>query len=254
MTSSAPAREPLFNVPPVVAVMLCVIVALQLALISLPEADETWFMLALAFIPDRYATGGLAWPGGALAAWMSPLTHMLVHGDWGHLLLNAASLLAFGSVVARRHGAVRFVMFAIFCGLAGALVFLAFNAGLQAPMIGASGAIAGMMAGTLRLLFSAIDSAPPGFAGDIVRNTPQRIALMNFTETLRDPRIRSATVVWLAINLLGAYGLGTPGQAGAIAWEAHIGGYFAGLLGLGLFGSCEVAAAADPLAAGTKAE
>ena len=250
MTSGAQAREPVFNVPGVVVAMLALLVAVHLFLGALPESDESWLVLALAFIPDRYVGQGLAWPGGALAAWTSPVTHMLVHGDWTHLILNGASLLAFGGVVARRQGPAQFLAFTLFTGLAGVLVFYAFNPALQAPMVGASGAIAGMMAGALRLMFSAIDSAPPGMAGDYMRNEPQRIVRMDLAATVRDPRVRSATAVWLAINLMGAYGLGTPGQAGAIAWEAHIGGFFAGLLGLGMFDRPGVA----PLPAGVSPE
>lgn len=253
MTSELPSREPVFNVPRVVVAMLALIVAVHVLLGALPEAGESWLVLALAFIPGRYGSAGIAWPGGALAAWTSPVTHMFVHGDWTHLILNGASLLAFGGVVARRQGPATFLAFTLFTGLAGALMFYAFNPALQAPMVGASGAIAGMMAAALRLLFSAIDSAPPGMAGEYVRTQPRRIVRMDLAATIRDPRIRSATAVWLGVNLLGAYGLGTPGQVGAIAWEAHIGGFFAGLLGLGLFDKPRVvpAAGVSPEAAPT---
>ena len=199
-----------------------------------PQNDE-WLLLALAFIPDRYSTEPLPWPGGAISAWTSPVTHMLLHGDATHLLLNTASLLAFGGVLARRMSPVRFLAFAVFSGLAGVLLFWVFNMGARAPLIGASGAIAGMMAAALRLLFSAIDRAPSGLAGEFIRRAPQLIPIKPLFGVLTDRRIFIATAVWLAINLMAAFGLGTPGVEAAIAWEAHIGGYFAGLLGFGMF-------------------
>ena len=235
MTSQAPQREPIFNVPAVVTAMLVVLAGVHVLRQAFGEANAEWLLLALAFIPDRYAGHAAGWPGGTISAWTSPLTHMAVHGDWTHLAVNSASLLAFGGIIARRTGAVRFIAFTLFAGLAGALAFYIANPAIAAPMIGASGAIAGMMAAALRLLFSAVDSAPHGAAGEIIRYRPDLIKLTGLAAALSDRRIRSATVVWLALNALGAYGLGTPGHVGEIAWESHIGGFLAGLFGFGWF-------------------
>lgn len=228
-------REPVFNIPGVVLAMLGLIAAVHAARLVLTEADDNFVVLALAFIPDRYTAHPLEWPGGALSAWLSPVTHMLLHGDGAHLALNGASLAAFGTIIARRIGGVRFVLFTVVCGAAGALTFLAFNWGVQAPLLGASGVIAGMMAVALRLLFSAIDAAPDGLAGDLIRRAPQLVPLKTLRETVMDRRMQSATAIWLFINLLAAYGMATPAQAGVVAWEAHIGGYFVGLLSFALF-------------------
>ena len=228
-------REPVFNVPGIVLAMLGLIVVIHVARLVLNEADDNFVVLALAFIPDRYTAHPLAWPGGALATWLSPITHMLLHGDATHLALNGASLAAFGAIIARRVGAIRFLLFTLVCGSAGAVTFLAFNWGVQSPLIGASGAIAGMMAVALRLLFSAIDVSPNGFAGDLIRRAPQLVPMKTLRDTLMDKRMQSATAIWLCINLLAAYGMATPAQAGVVAWEAHIGGYFVGLLLFGLF-------------------
>ena len=74
-----------------------------------------------------------------------------------HLAINSAWFLAFGSVMSRRMGALRFLAFAMCGGIAGALAFLALHPGLLAPVIGASGAVAAMMGGVMRFLFNAID-------------------------------------------------------------------------------------------------
>jgi len=224
-----------FNIPGVVAAMLGLIVVVHLGRQALSEMDDTIFVLALAFIGDRYTAHPADWPGGAWSAWTSPVTHLLLHGDVSHLALNGASLAAFGTIIARRIGALRFIAFTLVCGGAGALAFLVFNWGIQAPLIGASGAIAGMMAVALRLLFSAIDSAPPGIAGELLRRAPHRVWMKSLSATLADRRMQIATGIWLGINLLAAYGFGTPAEAGVVAWEAHIGGFFTGLALFGLF-------------------
>lgn len=234
MTSPS-AREPVFNIPGVVAAMLGLIVIVHLGRQLLSEMDDNIFVLAMAFIADRYTANPADWPGGALSAWTSPVTHLLVHGDVSHLALNGASLAAFGAILARRIGSLRFIAFTLVCGGAGALAFLVFNWGLQAPLIGASGAIAGMMAIALRLLFSAIDASPPGIAGEVLRRAPHLVRLKSLSATLADRRMQFATGIWLGINLLAAYGFGTPAEAGVVAWEAHIGGFFTGLALFGLF-------------------
>lgn len=228
-------REPVFDVPGAVAAMLGLIVAIHLGRTLLSDQDDNTVVLALAFIADRYTAHPAPWPGGFIAAWTAPFTHMLLHGDLSHLALNGASLAAFGTIVARRAGTLRFIGFTLVCGVAGAFTFAAFNWGAQAPLIGASGAIAGMMAISLRLLFSAMDQAPPGIAGELLRRAPQLVQLKSLGATFADRRMQIATAIWLGINLMAAYGLGTPAEAGVVAWEAHIGGFFTGLAVFGLF-------------------
>ncbi len=231
----APSPEPIFNVPGVVVALLAVMVAVHLGRQTLSEASDDWLVLALALIPARYDGAMMGLPGQALAAWTSPLTHMFVHGDITHLILNGASLLAFGGVMARRLPTLRFLLFALLTGLGGALAFYLAHPGEPSPMIGASGAIAGLMAAALRLLFGAIDQARDGEAGDVLRHHTGTIKLLDLAATLKDRRMQTAIVVWLIINGLAAFGLGTPGASGGIAWEAHVGGFFAGLLALGAF-------------------
>ncbi len=231
----ADRREPVFNIPGIVLGMLAVMAAVHLLRLLLGEAADADLVLALAFIPDRYSAQPLEWPGGWLSAWTSPVTYMAVHGDLTHLIFNAASLLAFGGVVAQRLGNLRFAGFTIVCGVAGALLFLLLNPGMRSPLIGASGAISGIMAAALRLLLSAIASAPEGMAGEWIRRVPQVIPLKSLAQAAQDRTLQLATGSWLLINVLAAYGLATPAQAGVVAWEAHVGGYFAGLILFGLF-------------------
>ena len=92
------------------------------------------------------------------------------------------------------------------------------------PMVGASGAISGMMGATMRFLFPAVDGG--GLAA--LRDDPRSAPLMSLTTALTDKRVVLVTAVFLVANILAVFGLGSMGVSG-IAWEAHIGGYFAGL-------------------------
>ncbi len=166
-----------------------------------------------------------------MAAVTSFLTYALVHGNFLHLAINSAWLVAFGAAVADRIGGLRFLLFSAFCAVAGAVTFLALNPGLVAPMVGASGAVSGLMGGTMRFLFTALDKGGLG----ALRDSPQQVPLMPLGRALVD---RSAcclvTGAFLLANLLGVFGLGSV-SAGGIAWEAHLGGYFAGLISFGFF-------------------
>ncbi len=224
-------REPIFNVPWPVLVTAAVLIGVHVVLQTLPPADAEAWLIALAFIPARYVDVSYLIPGGEIASATAFVTHMLVHGDVTHLVINTAWFLAFGSVIARRIGALRFFAFVVAGGIAGALAFLTSHFGEPVPMVGASGAIAALMGGVMRFLFSAIDRGQ----GYLLREAPSRIALMSMREALTDRRIIAASVLFIAINLLAMVGFGLMGAAGAIAWEAHLGGYAFGLLAFGLF-------------------
>ena len=160
-------------------------------------------------------------PGGWLERAVPFVSYMGLHNDLTHLVINSLWLLAFGPIVARRFGGLLFLLFFLVCGVAGAATHLAFNWGSLVPVIGASGAISGLMAAGLRLQPS---QAPWAHAGE------ERLA------PIFSRQIVMFTIVWLAINLVfGITGLGMGGETGQVAWQAHMGGYFAGLLLTGPF-------------------
>lgn len=223
-------HEPMFNVPGSVLAVLGLLVGVHVLRSALPGAWDSWVTVVLAFVPARYDGYAQEIPGGLVASVTSFLTYAVVHGNLLHLAINSAWLLAFGAAVAGRIGAVRFFLFSAFCAAAGALTFLVFNPGLMAPMVGASGAVSGLMGGTMRFLFSALDAE--GLRG--LREDPRRVPLMPLGQALTDRRVLLVTGAFLVANFLAAIGLGGIDDGG-IAWEAHIGGYFAGLLSLGFF-------------------
>ena len=224
-------EEPIFNVPTVIVAIVSILVGIHLIRGLLPIDMGDWFLLAMAFIPARFDGLAEQLPGGQVATFTSFITHMLIHGDMTHLIFNSAWMLAFGGAIALRVGTVRMLLFTLCCGIAGALTFLIFNFGLLAPVIGASGAISGLMGGTMRFLFVAMDNG--GF--HMLRIAPQNIPLMPLRSALTDRRILVMTGIWIAINLLAIFGIGSPGASGGVAWEAHVGGYIFGLLAFGWF-------------------
>jgi membrane associated rhomboid family serine protease len=223
-------RQPIFNVPGVVLVLLGSFLAVHLLRWALPTEDGAWLTEALAFIPAREAGLATDLPGGRIAIATSFVTHQFVHGDLAHLLINSAWLLAFGTPVARRTDAVRFVVFFLLAGIAGALLYLAVNGSALILVIGASGAISGLMGAAFRFLFRSIaDGGPMGLAR--VNSTP----LTPLSETLQDRRILMAVAGWTVLNVLLAWGAAGLTEAAGIAWEAHLGGFYAGLLLYGFF-------------------
>lgn len=225
------SREPMFNVPTVVLGLLAAMAVVHGLRMFLPQGDSDWLTLALAFIPVRYSGAASILPGGEVAAVTSFVTHMLVHGDLTHLAINSAWLLAFGGAVANRIGNWRFLALSAVTGIAGAALFLAVNPGLEAPMVGASGAVSGLMGATMRFLFAAIDDGGLW----LLRVAPGSVRRMSLIETLSDRRALIAIVVWLAINALASLGGGVFGVDAAIAWEAHVGGFIVGLAAFALF-------------------
>jgi membrane associated rhomboid family serine protease len=229
----------MLNVPGGVLFAAGLMIAVQVIKGLLPDEESVEFLLALAFIPARYAGAAPDLPGGYLTAVTSFVTYMVIHAGWVHLLVNLLWMLAFGSAVAMRVGAARFFSFSILCGIAGALTHLALHFGQMAPVVGASAAISGQMAAALRFVFSA-QSQGAWRSPDLAK-----VPLQSLGQTFTDPRILAIIALWLLLNAL--FGFGTvnfAGVEGQIAWEAHIGGFLFGLFAFGFFDPRESGAAA----------
>ena len=230
-----PPREPILNVPPVVVATLGTMGLVHAARLFLSPRADLEFLLTFAFIPARYEAGilpGGGLPGGWGAEIWTFMTYALIHADVMHLGINAVWLLAFGTPLARRLGALRFLAFCAVTAIAGAAAHLATHAGELVPMIGASAAVSGAMAAAMRFAFQS--GGPIWQRG---RDAPSyHVPAISLGTALRDPRILAFFAVWLGINLL--FGLGSISLAGTdqpIAWQAHVGGFLAGLLLFGFF-------------------
>lgn len=224
-------RQPIFNVPGVVVALLVSFIAVHAVRYVLPEEQGAWLTAVLAFIPARLMGMAQELPGGDPAAVTQFVTHIFVHGDLTHLGVNSAWLLAFGTPVARRIGALRFLAFFLLCGIAGAVVYVAFSQSAISMMVGASGAISGLMGAAFRFLFRALAAGDTESLAGETRHPP----LMSLGATLRDRRILLAIAGWTVLNIVMAWGASGLLDGATIAWEAHLGGFFMGLLAFGLF-------------------
>ena len=218
-----PRREPVFNLPPsVLAVIgICVIVYL-LQQYVLNDTQNMTLLYDGAFIPVLY-TGqyGFDW-----FLFTRPFTYAFMHGGFAHIAVNMVWLAAFGPPLANRLGALRFALFYAATGLAAVALFWALHPDGEAPLVGASGAISGIMGAAARYGFR-VDRSPGKSA---FANAPLPVAVV-----LRSRGI----IVFLAMLMLANLAVGllgfAPGVDGQVAWEAHIGGLIAGFFGLRFF-------------------
>ncbi len=241
-------RERIFNVPVVVLSLLAamgLIHALVSLALTMDQASD--FLVLFAFIPARYDVKLLSelwWvPGWGAAVWTF-LTYAFIHGNLMHLGFNGVWLLAFGTPVARRFGPLRFLIFFLFSAAVGAALHLAVHSGERLPMVGASAAISGAMAAAMRFAFQR--GGPLGtFRGN--DEAAYRVPATPLLVLLREPRLVVFLIVWFGVNLL--FGLGIvslPGESDMpIAWEAHIGGFLAGLVTFALFDPAQVDAPSE---------
>lgn len=146
-------------------------------------------------------------------------TSMLLHGSWPHVAMNAVAALAFGAPVARLLGRglapLAFVALYICSGAVAALGYGLCHPGSLDPLVGASGAVFGLIGAATRLM---------GGGGRVL--------------PLFHPAVLRASAAWMAVNLVaGLIGL-APGAEGArIAWEAHAFGFLFGILAVGPLGA-----------------
>ncbi len=145
---------------------------------------------------------------------------MFLHGGWVHLIGNMWFLWIFGEALEDDLGHWRFLAFYLFCGFFAGLFHVLGSSQLTAPLIGASGAIAGVLGGYLRRL-------------------PQSPIHTLILFRLRPEMIPVPAFVWLGLFLvLQFYGLR---QGGAVGWIAHLGGFFIGLVTVNYFTPAEAA-------------
>jgi membrane associated rhomboid family serine protease len=198
---AAENKEPAFNLPPVTQALCLLNIGVFLLGKLFPSLMTDENMYALSFVPARYFG---AEPMGA-AGLFSPVTHMFLHAGWAHLLINVATLMAFGAGLEKMMGLRRFLLFYFTTGLCAALAQALADPHMEAPMIGASGAISGLFGGILMMMYAG------GFMGRGYRK------LLPFV------------FIWIGISVF--FGLfGIPGVDNPIAWVTHIGGFIAGLL------------------------
>jgi membrane associated rhomboid family serine protease len=237
VTAPETPREPVLNLPGALTVLVVALVGIHMFKAILPPESEQWLIFTFGFVPARYDTSVLvdrfAEYGGEGAKFWGFVTYSFLHVDLTHLAFNVLWLLPFGSAVARRFGAVRFFLFLAVASIAGAAAHLVTHAGELAPMIGASAAISAAMAAAIRFAFGH-GSFLSFRRGDA--DAAARVPALPLFKALRHPRVITFLAVWFGFNII--FGLGSiqlGAQTQSVAWQAHIGGFVAGLVLFSLF-------------------
>jgi membrane associated rhomboid family serine protease len=265
MSANEPRRiagrsEPIFNAPIVVLGLIAILIGVYAAFNWAPVAVQDRIIRDYAFIPGRLTIA--IWPdrlldlikrvntdpaalqqarqirelhvlGGGAKPW-TLVTYAFLHGSWTHVLLNSIWMVAFGPPIARRFGSARFLLFMAVTAIASALAHWAITPMDFSPLIGVSGADSGLMGAATRFMFQ--PGAPLGAFGSAGRPEIETIPAASLRGVFVESRSLIFILIWLGTNFIfgaGAQALGFSDMP--VAWVAHLGGFFAGLVLFPLF-------------------
>lgn len=206
------------------AIMTAILIALNILVfvfeLALGEAGSEQFILLFALVPQDLFSG----QGNGIAPAATLFTSMFLHGGILHVAGNMLYLWIFGNNVEDAMGRLRFILFYALCGLFAASAHAVMNSASPIPMIGASGAVSGVLGAYLLLYPRA-----------------RVVTLLIFGFYIRTIQVPAMAVLlfWFLLQFLSAAFSGDTG--GGIAWYAHIAGFVAGMLMIGIFKRRDVA-------------
>jgi membrane associated rhomboid family serine protease len=196
--------QPSYSSPFVTIAIIAVNIAVFLLEVSLDPYSRNHFIATYGLVPDRFQFTAL-------------VTSMFLHGGWMHIIGNMWFLWIFGDNVEDILGHGKYLVFYLLCGIGAAFAQAIVNLDSRVPMVGASGAIAGVM-GAYMVKFP--------------RSTIHTlIPLFIFFTTVEVPAVLML-LYWFAIQVFSGFGeVGSlQGGEGGVAWFAHVGGFVAGAI------------------------
>ena len=201
-------KFPLINLTLILANVLAFLYEIQMD----PEALKG-FIFTWGLIPSHFL-------GDPSSAWTNIFTSMFLHGGWFHIINNMWVLFIFGDNVEGRMGSIRYLIFYLLGGTAAGLMQTYILPSSDVPMIGASGAVAGVL-GAYLILFprSRIASIVPIFFIFTLIEIPAFIFLM----------------FWFVSQIYSGLFAIQGGGGSGIAWWAHIGGFIFGVIMVSFF-------------------
>lgn len=173
--------------------------------------------IQFGYIPTELVNSLELTPQLPASAYLTPFTSMFMHGGWMHLIGNMLFLWIYGNNVEDYFGPVKFILFYILSGLSAVALFTIFSPHSQVPLVGASGAIAGVMGGYMVLHPRAKITVLIIFFFIQFIHVPAKIVLM----------------IWFIYQLFMS--LADYSAGGGVAWMAHVGGFAFGWVALKLF-------------------
>jgi membrane associated rhomboid family serine protease len=206
--------QPSYSRPLVTSLIIAVNVAVFLHQLTLDGYSQNYFMMHYGLVPRHPHASAL-------------VTSMFLHGGWLHIIGNMWFLWIFGDNVEDVLGHGKYLIFYLVCGIAAGLTQLFFSAGSSAPMVGASGAIAGVMGAYL------------------VKFPHSRIIclviIFFFFTTIEIPAVLMLAL-WFLLQFFS--GVGTIGYShvsqGGTAFFAHVGGFIAGMILVAVMGTRQI--------------
>ncbi|WP_428641058.1 rhomboid family intramembrane serine protease [Roseibium sp.] len=223
-----PSNPPVFNLPGVIVWLGGAMIAIHLLRsFVLPVRWDNLILYLFAFWPGKYSVLSSLTPLDLASSVWASVSYSLLHGSAMHIIFNLLWMAIFGSAVARRFGVGRFLVFSAACSVGGAMAHLATHWGETVPMVGASAAISGQMAAAIRFAFEL-----GGPLGTFRRSdrAAYLVPAQPLSDCFRNRQVLVFVAVWFGLNLFfGLMSGPAAGQAATIAWQAHIGGFVAGL-------------------------
>jgi membrane associated rhomboid family serine protease len=199
------------DIPAATIALIFLNFAVGMWMATLSPAEVEAVVRAYGLVPATFVAG---WDDPR--RWLSLVSNAFLHGGPGHLLANMWALWLFGRALETRWGAGRFVAFYLACGVAAGLTHVTFNTDSAVPAVGASGAIAGVLAG-----FAWLHPAS---------GVRLAVPILVFPVVVWAPAL-PFVFLWLAFQVAAAL-VEMAGVSGMpmIAWWAHIGGFAAGMI------------------------
>jgi membrane associated rhomboid family serine protease len=205
--------QPSYSKPVVTVVLIVVNILVFLYQFSLDSFSQNAFMYRYALIPDRFHFSNV-------------VTSMFLHGGWMHVLGNMWFLWIFGDNIEDILGHVKYLVFYLMCGIAAALTQVFFNPFSRVPMVGASGAIAGVM-GAYMIKFP--------------HSRIRTLIFLFIFFTMVDVPAWIMLIYWFGLQFVGGFESLASAQVaqGGTAFFAHVGGFVAGILFINLLGPAQ---------------
>jgi membrane associated rhomboid family serine protease len=203
--------QPSYSKPVVTVFLIVINILIFLFEFSLDSYSQNALIFSYGLVPDHFR-------------WANVFTSMFLHGGWMHVLGNMWFLWIFGDNIEDILGHGKFLLFYLLCGIAAALSQTYLNLDSRVPMVGASGAIAGVM-GAYLVKFP--------------RSRIYTLVIYIFITTIEVPAW-VMLIYWFAIQFISGLGsLAAPVAQGGTAFFAHVGGFVAGIGLIYLLGTNE---------------
>ncbi len=217
-------KEPLLNVPFIIVILIALCFCIYF--VSQYLFSHQFYIKNL----DLFAFTPMLFKAEPLVFCYTIISYSFMHSSFKHVAINMAWLLVFGSPLVRQIGGFRFLIFWILTAIIAVLTYFLFHQESAISLVGASGAVSGMMGAIARYGFLR------DYLGGNLQNERFLGPLLPIKKALCSRSVLVYLSIWLSVDfIVGISSFFFEGDGISIAWEAHIGGFFSGFLLIGFF-------------------